>query len=301
MTGEQIRSRGVLALVLGVGLAAIAAPAKVVLLPAGDASVALLVINLLLCFCLAAVGALGLWVVDEATAVRLRRWFRVLETAVFVLVFPLLWALSGVLWQSELTWAWLSMVAFVVPVVVAMPFAGRVSYDVRVLVASVTGPFEPDDASTQRLRSLGTLMVVVGSGVAVSALPLTLALPVSVARSVYFAVFVVVVAICPVVFGAKLMRVRNVHTARQMKPHFIFAILSGVSITASRPVFGHFTSITASGIVLGVALLVVIVLMVVGIQVWSRYISVGNRSLKERLSWRRKGTVPAHPGGTGAA
>lgn len=76
MTGEQIRSRGVLSLVLGVGLAAIAAPAKVVLLPAGDASVALLVISLLLCFCLAAVGALGLWVVDDASAVRLHRWFR---------------------------------------------------------------------------------------------------------------------------------------------------------------------------------------------------------------------------------
>jgi hypothetical protein len=291
MAGEQIRSRGVLALVLGVGLAAIAAPAKVVLLPAGDTSVALLVISLVLCFCLAAVGALGLWVVDEASAVRLQRWFRVLEAAVLVPVFPLFWALFGILWQSELTWVSVSAVAFVVPFLVAMSFAGRVSNAVYVLVAGVTGPFEPDDASTQRLRSLGTLMVVVGGGVAASALPLTLALPVSAAQSGYFAVSVVFTAIFPILLGVKLIRVRNVHAARQMKPQMYIGGVSGISIPASRPVFGEFTSITASGIVLGAVLLVVIVLMVVAMQVWSGYTSVGIRPVKERLWWRRSGAI----------
>lgn len=291
MTGEQIRSRGVLSLVLGVGLAAIAAPAKVVLLPAGDTSVALLAIGVVLCLCLAAVGALGLWVVDEASAVRLRRWFRVLETAMSVLVFPLFWALFGILWQTGLTWASLWATAFVVPIMVAMPFAGRVSYAVHVLVAGVIGPFELDDASTQRLRSLGILMVVVGGGVAVGALPLTLALPVSTERSVYFAVFVVFTAIFPVLLGVKLMRVRNVHAARQIKPQIYFGGMAGFSASASRPVFGEFASITTSEIALGVVLLVVVVLTVVGMQVWSRYTSVGIRPLKERLSWRRSGAL----------
>ncbi|MDT7784797.1 MAG: hypothetical protein QOF58_3216 [Pseudonocardiales bacterium] len=237
MTGEQMRRRGLAVAAAGVVLVAwvivFAATTE-----AGNPPV-LLAASLaagLVCLCLAGAGSVAARIGDAAAAARLRHVLVVLEGAVLALVLPVCWsALNVEDTAGEFTSR--PALALCAPVAIALVLVVRLSRTTHRVVADAYGPVvagSGDGDEARRVRVLGTVLVVAGAGLSISAAVVvsTVSSPLAV-----FLLGVVLVTLTPVLLGLMLTRVKDVYSARRRSAVIPFAITSVVAISAGNFAF----------------------------------------------------------------
>lgn len=291
MTGEKLRKQGIVQVAVGVVLVAwvvvFAATAEV-----GNPAVLLAAAATAGIVCLAALasGVVATRVVDVASAVRLRHVFVVLEGVVLAVFYPFFW--SGFSLETPGPDGDLAVGAVLVlsvPVIVAIGLAFRTSWAVHKIVTEVNGPIVPDDgvgAPLQRIRVLGTILVVVGSVLALAVVPVTLSLSTPVARG-FFLVHAVLIALVPVVLGVKLTRVTDVYSVRRLNVQMWPVVVGPLGLmpaTAYDKVSSMGSAALLSALMFGV-----IVLMVIAMLMVREYAGEFDRPWRERLWGRGSG------------
>lgn len=247
MNPEQIRTRGLVHLVVGAALAVLVGLiGSVVPEVPSTAAVAATVFALLVCLGPAVVGGLSLWIFDAESATRLRPWFVLVEGVVLVAVWPFLWT-AYQLDAGPGGFDLVAAVALSVPTFAALVLTLFHTLTVHRFVAAATPP---------RLRSLGIVMLVVAVAAACGQQLVIAALPVSAARATFVAVLTAVVALVPIGLGVLLTRVRP-GGAVNPRP---FALAFGVGVLSVSAVGPALATGTALGVVFAALVLVSLLL-----------------------------------------
>ncbi|MEU0883264.1 hypothetical protein ABZ345_32045 [Lentzea sp. NPDC005914] len=279
MTGEQIRSRGLKSAAAGVGLVAwvvvVAALAEVRTWPA---LVAAAVTSGLICLCPVAGGVVATRITDAESAARLRHVFVVLEGVGLTLFFPLYLSVFGIEpWGLSTVGVVLALVA---PVAVALVLTSRATRAVHLAVVAASGPIVPDSdagAQAQRIRVLGTVLVAVG--IALSVCVVAVVFTTSGYKEV-LPVFGLPVTLMPVLLGTRLVRVRDVYSARRYNIGAYFGVLGACSYAVAK-----FVSLGgAAGMLLAGLAFAAVVLLVIALLVLREFIGELDRQWRERLA-----------------
>jgi hypothetical protein len=279
VTGEQIKGRGRVQAVVGVALVVwVVVFSALTEVGNPQVLVATAVSGGLVCLCAVAGGVVAVRITDAASAARLRHVFVVLEGAALAIFFPFCWfALSLESAGKPGYTAFVVVLVIAVPVLAALGFVARASFDVHKIVVGAFGPLVPDSgegAPVQRIRVLATVLVTAGVALAVSALALALTAP------LYRPVLLVVgllVTLAPVLLGVRLARVTDVHSARRgnVSNYLIVPIASGFSIA-------EFTSGTGVvGMLFGALVFCAVVLLVIAILVVREFTGERDRPWRE--------------------
>ncbi len=235
----------------------------------------------LVCLCSAAGGLVAARITDAASAARLRHVIVVLEGTALTIFFPFYWFAFDVEPVGE-PWDFVPMVvlALMVPVFIALVLAMRGSHLVHKIVVDAFGPLVPDSgagAPTQRIRVLGTVLVVVGAVLSVAAVPVALA---AASGSAFFLIFGLPLMLTPVLLGVKLAGVTNVYSARRWNVGWYVVVpLSGGFAAAKFASVGG-----APGMLFGALAFGAIVLLVIAILVMREFTGEWDRPWRERRS-----------------
>jgi hypothetical protein len=237
----------------------------------------------LVCLCSVAGGLVAARITDAASAARRRHVIVVLEGTALTIFFPSYWFAFDVEPVGK-PWDFVPMVvlALVPPVFIASALAVRGSYLVHKIVVDASGPLVPDsgaDAPSQRIRVLGTVLVVVGVVLSVAAVAAALA---AASGTVFYLIFGLPLMITPVLIGMKLAGVTNVYSARRRNVgwYLIVPIYGGFAAAKFASVGG------APGMLFGALACGAIVLLVIAFLMVREYTGLWDRS------WR-KGKQPA--------
>lgn len=219
----------------------------------------------LVCLCAAASGLVAVRITDPSSAARLRHVFVVLEGAAAVIFFPFYWLASSVESAGRPgDFAVGVALALLVPVAVALVLVLLGSVAVHKIVVSEFGPLVPaSDApeSVQRIRVLGTVLVVAGTALSVAVVALAFIMP---TRLLLLEAYGLLVALMPVVLGLALMREKNVHTARRRTIVGYIVVPAAVGWAAAKVAsIGGAAGMLFSALVFAAIVLLVIAILVV--------------------------------------
>lgn len=219
----------------------------------------------LVCLCVVAGGVMATRMTDAATAARLRHVFVVLEGAALAIFFPFCWFAFGVEPVGRLGYFALVVLVLAVPVVAALAFVLQRSFAMHKIVVDAFGPLVPDfgeGAPLQRVKLLGTVLVTVGVALSVSAMAVALTAPLY----------------RPVLLGARLARVTDVHSACRGNVG-TYAIVPAASVFA---VSEFASGVGAVGMLFGALVFGAVVLLVIAILVVREFTGEWDRPWRER-------------------
>jgi len=219
----------------------------------------------LVCMCAVAGGVMATRITDAASAARLRHVFVVLEGAALVIFFPFYWFASSVEPAGRPgDFALGAVLVLVVPVVGALVLVLRTSFVVHKIVVGEFGPLVPASAdyeSAQRIRVLGTVLVVAGAALSVAVVALAFTAP---SRLLLLEAFGLLVTLTPVVLGLSLTREKNVYTARRRNIVAYIFIPASVGWAAAKVAsIDGGAGMLFSGLVFAAIVLLVIAILVV--------------------------------------
>jgi hypothetical protein len=261
-----IRGRGFVLAAVGVVLAAwvvvVAATADV-----GNPRVlvAAAVCGGLVCLGPVAGGLVAARIADVAAAGRVRHVFVVLEGAALALFFPFYWFTFGVEAVGKPGGFLLGVVlVLAVPVVAALLLTTWSSRTVHRIVVEDSGPVVPDSgdgAPAQRVRVLGTVLIVVGVVLSAGVTAVAFTAP---SNWLFLEIFGLLVTFTPVLLGIALTRVKDVYSARRRNvgAYFIVPTASGFAV-AEVGSTGAELGMLFGALIFGAVVLLVIALLVV--------------------------------------
>lgn len=219
----------------------------------------------LVCLCPVAGGVVATRITDAASAARLRHVFVVLEGVALALAFPFYWSMSGVEPAGQSYGFAFAVVlgSVLVPVVAAVLFVVLASHAVhQVVVAS--GPIVPDSGTggpAQRVRVLGTVLVTVGVVVSVAGVAVAFTAP---SDRLLLAVFGLPVMLMPVLLGTRLVRMRDVYSARRVDVGWYLLVPFACGFAVTKFVtLGGAAGMLFAGLVFAAVVLLVVALLVV--------------------------------------
>lgn len=265
-----IRRRGFALAAVGVVLAAWV----VVVAALADAGnprvlVAAAVCGGLVCLGPVAGGLVAARIADAAAAGRVRHVFVVLEGAALAIFFPFYWFTFGVEPVGKPGDFLLGVVlALAVPVVAALlltTWSSRAVHRTVVpKIVSASGPVVPDSgggAPAQRVRVLGTVLIVVGVVLSAGVTAVTFTAP---SNWLFLEIFGLLVTFTPVLLGIALSRVKDVYSARRRNvgAYFIVPTASGFAV-AKVGSMGAELGMLFGALIFGAVVLLVIALLVV--------------------------------------
>ncbi|MGW6933096.1 hypothetical protein ACWGE0_23775 [Lentzea sp. NPDC054927] len=267
MTGEQIRSRGRVSAAVGVVLVAcVVVFAALAEVETPHALVLTAVIAGLVCLCPVAGGVVATRITDAASAARLRHVFVVLEGVVLALFFPFYWSVFGVE-PAGRSYGFAYAVVLVsvsVPVIAALALVLRASHVVHQVVVAESGPIVPDSGAgepAQRIRVLGTVLVTVGVVVSVAGVAVVFTAP---SNLVLLPVFCLPVLFAPVLLGTRLVRVRNVYSARRRNVGWYYVVPFACAFAVTKFVtLGGAAGMLFAGLIFAATVSLVVALLVV--------------------------------------
>jgi hypothetical protein len=274
MTGEQIRARGFVLAAVGsalvVWVVVFAALAEV-----GNPQVLVgtAVSAGLVCLCPVVAGLVATRITGAESAARVRHVFVVLEGVGLVVFFPFYWFTFGIEPAGRLGHFLLGVVlALVVPVVAALLLTTWTTRTVvRMAVPKIvpkivtaSGPVVPDSgagAPAQRIRVLGTVLVVVGVALSIGVTAVACTVP---SYWLFLEIPGLLMTLTPVLLGTVLMRVKDVHSARRRNVGSYFvALIAGGFAVAKVGSIGAAPGMLFGALTFGAVVLVVVALLVV--------------------------------------
>jgi hypothetical protein len=219
----------------------------------------------LVCLCPVAAGVVAARIADVAAAARVRHVFVVLEGAAMAIFFPFYWFTFGVEPAGKpgdfLLWA---VLALAVPVVAALLLTTWSSRIVHRIVVEDSGPIVPDSgggALAQRVRVLGTVLIVAGFVLSAGVTAVAFTAP---SNWLFLEIFGLLVTLMPVLLGVVLTRVKDVHSARRRNvgSYFVVPAASGFAV-AKMGSTGAELGMLFGALIFGAVVLLVIALLVV--------------------------------------
>lgn len=276
----EIRAKGLVSLVLGMALAVLLVPLRV-LLPAAFESGLAVAFSLVLGLSVAVYGTLALFVVDAESAAGLRRRFLVTEGVMTVMIFPMLWAwfrVSGELFdEGGAVRAMVPMAILLVALAATLIPLGRVTDAVHRFIAESCEPLVPGDGAgppAERIRSVGKVLVAVGGAITVALLLVALTSPDTVTRVVFFGIYGMIAGLLVLLQGVRLMRVTDVYSARRTNPVVMSTAVGMLAIFGAGGTAGPPLSLDGGVLLVAVLPFVAVVVMVVAVQTWRGYVGV---------------------------
>ncbi|WP_433202281.1 hypothetical protein [Lentzea sp. CA-135723] len=265
VTGEQFRRRGVVLAVAGAVLVAwVAVVAALAEVGTPQVLGAAAVSGGLVCLCAAVIGLVAARIADAASAARVRHVVVALEGTAIAIFFPFYWFASSVEPVGKPGDFALGIVSvLVVAVVIALGLALWGSIVVHRVVVAEFGPLVPlstEPASVQRIRVLGTVLVVVGAALTVAVVALAFAVP---TRLLFLEASGLLVTLMPVALGLSLAREKNVYTARRRNAVAYVVVPAAVGWAAAKvAVIGGAAGMLFSAVVFGAIVLLVVAILV---------------------------------------
>ncbi|MFJ5992195.1 hypothetical protein [Lentzea sp. NPDC092896] len=266
--GEQIRKRGLVQAAVGVALLAwVVVTAAVVDVGNPQVLLGAAVTGGLVCLCAVAGGAVATRITDAPSAVRLRHVFVVLEGAALSLLFPFYWfglGLEPADGSGYFLVGFVFVIVLAIPVVTALAFVVLGSRAVHMVVVDAFGPIVPDseaEASAQRIRALGTVLVTAGVALSAGVLAVMFTAP---PHWLVLEVPGLLVTLTPVLLGVFLARVRDVYSARRrnIAAYFILPGACGYAVAKVGSIGGA-SGILIGGLIFGAVVLLAIALLAV--------------------------------------
>ncbi|MFC3895561.1 hypothetical protein ACFOWZ_29150 [Lentzea rhizosphaerae] len=219
----------------------------------------------LVCLGPVAGGLVAARIADVAAAGRVRHVFVVLEGAALAIFFPFYWFTFGVEPVGKPGGFLLGVVlVLAVPVVAALLLTTWSSRTVHRIVVEDSGPIVPDSgdgAPAQRVRVLGTVLIVVGVVLSAGVTAVAFAAP---SNWLFLEIFGLLVTFTPVLLGIALSRVKDVYSARRRNvgAYFIVPTASGFAV-AKIGSTGAELGMLFGALIFGAVVLLVIALLVV--------------------------------------
>ncbi|MCP2248973.1 hypothetical protein [Lentzea aerocolonigenes] len=216
----------------------------------------------LVCLCPLAAGLVATRITGAESAARVRHVFVVLEGVGLVVFFPFYWFTFGIEPAGRLGHFLLGVVlALVVPVAAALLLTTWATRTVHRIAVPETVPDSGAGAPAQRIRVLGTVLVVAGVALSIGVTAVACTVP---SYWLFLEIPGLLMTLTPVLLGTVLMRVKDVHSARRRNvgSYFVALIAGGFAVAKVGSV-GAAPGMLFGALTFGAVVLVVVALLVV--------------------------------------